>query len=94
MKSNASCWDNGLFFYSVLYYELQSLRMLSESMSNGDLISELLEISPDDDEIAHILFNHLQYREELSTIEREKLVWYHTLYYVEDMLHITDEGEF
>ena len=74
--------------YSEIQTEIFMYKMMVEDMGDTLLISTVMDIYNDEDDIDDILYDHLQYRDDLTELERSKLVWYYVLYNCEDCYNI------
>lgn len=74
--------------YTEIGTELSIFKMMVEDMCDSQLISEILDMTPDESDIANIIYNHLQFRQDLTKLERSKLVWYYVLYNCEEYYNI------
>lgn len=86
-----SCWYNGNFFYTPLWFEVDSFRKQVEYMNDEDLVDEVLELVyfdlPDVNRITE------QYLDtgKLSCEEREYLINFYVLFSCEDYLVISED---
>lgn len=90
---NNSCWDNGIFFYTPLYFEVNAIKAEVEDMDDADLVDEVAYLGYEDDEIDGILYDFIVVPR-LNEKQREKLVWFYTLCSIEDYLVINEEEEY
>ena len=89
---NNSCWLNGLFFYTPLYFEVNAIKAEVEDMDDADLVDEVAYLGYTDDEVDTILYDFVMVPR-LTEKQRKKLIWFYTLCSIEDYLVMDDSGE-
>jgi hypothetical protein len=88
-----SLFINGIFNYTHLYKELQTIRLEIEDMEDAFLVDEVAYLCEDDDEIDSILYNFIE-KVRLDEKEREQLINFYVVCSIEDYLILGEDGEY
>ena len=93
MVKDTSCWLNGMFFYTPLYFEVSGLRAEVEGMNDFDLVDEITTFYNIEHEEVDNIICEFSYKGALSDKDREALVTFYVLASMQDFLIIQEKEE-
>lgn len=88
---DSSCWIEGMFNYTPLYYEVKGIREEVEDLSDNALIDEVSYLCEDNDEIDTIIYNYIT-KFTFEQKDREVLINFYVLVMIQDYLMVMEDG--
>lgn len=86
-----NCWQNGNFFYTPLWFEINSFRKQVEDMEDEVLVDEVLDLVYFDIPIVARIIEKYLSSGKLSRHDREYLINFYVLFSCEDYIVIGED---